>query len=384
MIRPMNKRIAHLTSVHRRNDTRILEKECRSLSRAGYDVHLVVADSKGDSIQEGVTIHDVGLSRGRISRMTGSVTRVLRKAKEINADLYHLHDPELIPAGLLLKRRGGKVVFDCHEDVPLQLLSKPYIPPILRKPASRAYAIFERLFYPWFDALVTVTPTIASKLTRLNPNTVMVRNFPLVDGVAEARRAASGKRAEKVVYVGSISSTRGIREMIRALELLNGDAQLDLVGGFDDEVLYREMQDHPGWRWVNELGWLSRDAAFSTMSQAMAGLVLIHPEPNYIDALPTKLFEYMSAGIPVISSDVELWKQIVEGGECGVCVNPLDPVAIADAIRYFLKNPEICDTFGRNGRKAVMEQYNWVDEADHLLRLYQSLLWPTTRAASAA
>lgn len=380
----MTKRIAHLTSVHRRSDARIFEKECRSLSRAGYDVHLVVADAKGDCIEEGVAIHDVGSSGNRLSRMTRAAARVLRKARALRADLYHLHDPELIPIGLMLRRQGAKVVFDFHEDVPLQLLSKPYLPHILRKAVSRLFAAFERLSCPHFDALVAATPTIAAKLCRVNARTVVVRNFPLVGDVAQDPDTRPQTTRANVIYVGSISETRGIREMLRALELLKGEVTLDLVGSFADEALRREMKAQPGWQWVNELGWLSRDAVASAIPQALAGLVLIHPKPNYVDALPTKLFEYMAAGIPVISSDIELWRQIIEKNECGVCVNPSDPAAIADAIRYLRDNPAISAAFGRNGRKAVTEEYNWAGESRQLLRLYEELLQPASDAASSA
>lgn len=369
----MSKRVVHLTSVHHRRDTRIFEKECRSLAQAGYDVHLVVADSKGDSVDGGVTVHDVGEGRGRIGRMTGTVARVYRKARELRANLYHLHDPELIPIGLMLKRLGGKVVFDCHEDVPLQLLSKPYLSPVLRKPVSLIYAAFEKLLCPHFDALVTVTPSIAAKLQRMNVKTSMVRNYPIIDNVV-CRDALSPKDPAKLVYVGSISRIRGVREMLSVLELLEGEVTLDLVGSFADEALYREMKAHPGWQWVNEHGWQPRDAAISIMSQAMAGLVLFHPEPNHVDALPNKLFEYMHAGIPVIASDVELWRQIIAARDCGICVNPLDPSAIAEAVRYLLQEPQVCAMYGRNGQRAVVEEYNWSSEAVQLLQLYKTLL----------
>lgn len=377
----MSKRVVHLTSVHHRSDTRVFEKECRSLAQAGYDVHLVVADSKGDSVDGGVTVHDVRKGRGRIDRMTGTVTRVYRRARELRASLYHLHDPELIPIGLMLKRQGGKVVFDCHEDVPLQLLSKPYLAPVLRKPISLLYAAFERLLCPHFDALVTATPAIAAKLQRVNTTISLVRNYPLVDGIIR-RESTAQKTPPKLIYVGSISSIRGIREMIRALELLKGEVTLDLAGSFADEALHREMKAHPGWQWVNEQGWQSRDAVTSTMSQAMAGLVLFHPEPNHVEALPNKLFEYMSAGIPVIASDVELWRKIIERGKCGICVDPLDPAAIADAVRYLIKNPGTCDTYGQNGQTAVAEEYNWANEARELLQLYENLLNDPSRTAS--
>jgi hypothetical protein len=111
-------RIAHLTSAHPRDDIRIFLKECRSLAVRGHEVVLVVADGFGDEFRDGVMIADVGRSKGRLDRMVNTTRRVLRKALDLKADIYHLHDPELLPIGLALKSRGKKVVFDAHEDVP--------------------------------------------------------------------------------------------------------------------------------------------------------------------------------------------------------------------------------------------------------------------------
>jgi len=106
----------------------------------------------------------------------------------------------------------------------------------------------------------------------------------------------------------------------------------------------------------------------------MAGLVLYHPVPNHTDAQPNKLFEYMSAGIPVISSNFPLWKEIVEGHQCGICVDPLKPDEIAKAIQWILDNPEKAKKMGENGRRAVEEKYNHTVEEKKLLTLYKLLL----------
>ena len=105
----------------------------------------------------------------------------------------------------------------------------------------------------------------------------------------------------------------------------------------------------------------------------MAGVVLYHPELNHINAQPNKMFEYMAAGIPVIASDFPLWKEILEGARCGVCVDPLDPDQIADAIRWIVDHPEQAEQMGKNGRKAIIERYNWKREEDTLLGLYRGL-----------
>lgn len=364
-------RVCHLTSVHSRGDTRVFLKECRSLARAGHDVSLVVADGLGDSRLEGVAIHDVGRSPGRLARMMHTTRRVLAKAKEIQAQVYHLHDPELIPAGLRLLDSGSYVIFDAHEDVPKQLLGKPYLRPIIRRSISASFTVFERWAAPQFSAIIAATPAIEKKYAELNPRTITVNNYPMLDELFDTK--GWGDRRRQVCYVGGVTRIRGARQMVEAMELQQSRMRLEIAGVINESGLCEELESLSGWEHVDARGFVGRNGLREIMGRSLAGLVPFLPLPNHIDAQPNKMFEYMSAGIPVIGSRFPLWQDILEGHDCGICVNPEQPNELAEALDLLANDQDIAQAMGANGRRAVEQKFNWSVEERKLLDLYKRL-----------
>jgi glycosyltransferase involved in cell wall biosynthesis len=361
-------RIVHLTSAHPRNDPRIFIKQCRTLAAHGYDVTLVVADGKGEARVDGVTITDVGRLSGRLNRIFRTTQRVFDKAIALDAEIYQFHDPELIPVGLRLKRRGKTVIFDSHEDTSRQLVGKPYLDPVSRRVLPALFSAYERFACTRFDGIIAATPSIRDSFLKINPVTVDINNFPIIGEFGDALPWTMKK--DQVCYVGAISGIRGIRQMVEAVTLLRSGARLNLAGRFFDPAAETEVKNHPGWQRVSDLGLLDRAGVGDLLSHSVAGMVTLLPLPNHVDSLPTKMFEYMSSGIPVIASDFPLWREIVEGNRCGICVDPLDPKAIAAAIDYLVFNPGIAKSMGERGRKAVLEKYNWEVEAARLTDFY--------------
>jgi glycosyltransferase involved in cell wall biosynthesis len=366
-------RIAHLTSVHPRFDTRIFLKECRSLAAAGYGVSLVVADGKGDEVVDNISIHDVGNARGRLDRMLGATRRVFAKAKALNADIYHFHDPELIPIGLKLKRLGKRVIFDSHEDVPKQILSKEYLSTPVKWLISRVIAVYERFASRRFDAIVAATPFIRDKFLKINAQTLDINNFPMLGELASDTEAGIASKERRICYVGGIGILRGIREAVRAMEQVTSGIRLQLAGTFSEDGIEAEVKTYPGWASVDQLGFLNREQVRALMARSVAGVVTFLPAPNHLDAQPNKMFEYMSAGLPVIASNFPLWREIIEGNDCGLCVDPLDTNAIARAVDFLAAHPERAREMGGNGLRAVMARYNWEIEEQKLLALYGKL-----------
>ena len=302
--------------------------------------------------------------------MTKTVWEVYRKALGVDANIYHFHDPELIPIGLWLKYKGKKVIYDVHEDVPRQNLSRPYIPVVLRKPISGIIEALEAFSARRFDGVVTATPFINRRFLELGANAVNINNYPLASEFALAENQWENKE-KAVCYVGKMIKIRGAFEMLEAI----GKTKCRLLlAGYFDIGLEDKLKQLPGWRQVEALGFVGREGVMATMARSVAGLVLLHPTINYLDALPIKMFEYMSAKIPVIASNFPLWKEIVEGAECGICVDPLNPEEIAEAIQFIVEHSAEAEQMGKNGRKAVEERYNWSMEEKKLLRLYEEIV----------
>ena len=362
-------KVCHLTSVHKRNDIRIFVKECISLSEL-YSVSLVVADGMGDETIKGINIFDVGKPSGRKERVTKFAEKVFRKAIEVDADIYHFHDPELMPVGIKLKKAGKKVIYDVHEDLPRQLLTKPYLNKFALRLLSFVVEKYENYAVKKFDHVITATPHIRDRFRRFKKEVTDINNFPIVEELNENINWSA--RKNEICYIGGISRQRGIVEVVKALELT--DTVLHLAGNFETEDLKKEVEVLPGWKKVKYYGFVGRDKIKEILTTVKAGLVVLHPYESYKYSLPIKLFEYMSGGVPVIASDFPLWREIVEETETGVLVNPLLPESIAEGINKVLANDDKAKKMGENGIRAVSEKYNWKEEEKKLFAVYEDLL----------
>ena len=361
------KTICHVTSVHAYTDGRIFRKECQSLAKKN-EVYLV-APNVEDQVLNGVNIRGVHLSKSRLKRMR-SLDVVYQRMMEVNADVYHFHDPELIPIAYKAKKYGKKVIFDSHEDVPLQISEKAWIPWIIRKPLSTVYRKYEESRLRRFDALVTVTPSIVERLIKCNSNTYQITNYPIYKGIED-------KRAWKncVCFTGNISPQWMHENIIRSAKKAGVKY---VLAGKTNEKYFEKLKAMPEWGIVDYKGVVSSEAVVQIQQDGIAGIALNDYVANVGYKLGslgnTKLFEYMMAGIPVIATDFILWKEIVEKHECGICVNPRDTKAITSAIQYLKEHPDEAKRMGDNGIKAVKEHYNWESQETVLFNMYNKVL----------
>jgi len=368
-------KICIMTSAHPVFDIRIFHKEARSLLEEGYDV-TIIAQNKKEEIVDGIKIIPLKKPENRFKRFFYTTYLVLNEARRLDADIYHFHDPELIAVGLLLRLKGKKVIYDVHEDLPEQILSKDWIWHPIRKIISTIVRIIEKNSSRFFSGIIAATNIIGRKFSKYSNNVVVIQNYPLLNELLINSDVKETHKENKLVYVGGITVIRGIREMVRAMDYIpeKYNARLILAGQFSSATLKEEVKHIPGWEKVEFLGWVEREEIARLFTRVKAGLVLFAPEPNHINAQPNKMFEYMSAGIPVVCSNFPLWKEIIEGNECGLTVDPLNPEEIAAATRYIFDHPMEAKKMGENGRRAVEDKFNWENEKKKLIKLYDELL----------
>ena len=365
----MATRICHVTSLHPAFDVRIFHKECTSLAKL-FDTTLI-APNVDDQERNGVHIKGVNLPASRLRRLL-CLRRVYRKMEEVDAEIYHLHDPELIPLGIKIKKEKGKtIVFDSHEDVAVQIAEKEWLPRWVRMPLQSLYSRYERKALKKYSALVTVTPSIVERLTAINPNTRMVTNYPVY-----RERNDNREFGNSVCFAGGIAAQWMHEEILDAIAPL--DVHYLLAGTVDSTSYLGRLKSKDAWRKVTFYGKVPHDKVFEIMDKSVAGMVLNDYMANvgyHAGSLGnTKLFETMMEGIPVVATNFTLWQDVIDRWQCGICVDPHDISAITQAISRLLKDPDLARQMGDNGRRAVKEKYNWASQETVLIDLYKSMV----------
>lgn len=361
----------HLTSTHRPFDTRVFQKECRSLAKAGYRVTLVVPHTQ-DEVVDGVQIRAVPRPANGRERLKRTTRLVYKAALQENRDaIFHFHDGELLPFMLLLKLRGRRVIYDAHEDSPRQMLYQHWIPRLLRRPIGLFMWMLEWIAGRMLDHVIAAEPIIADYFP---PKKVsLVRNYPMLEEFSACQNVPYASRPPHIGFAGGISAVRGITELVDALGRVDASTRLQLAGTFYPTTLQTSVEQMSGWARVDFKGWIDRTGLINLLSGVRVGVITRHPIDRHLSAFPTKLFEYMAAGLPVVVSDLPTIRPIVERHACGLLVDPLKPEDVAAGLQTLLNDPELAEQMGQRGYKAITEHYNWDNEVKTLLAVYQRI-----------
>lgn len=372
-------KVVHLTSVHPPNDNRIFHKQCKSIARAGFSV-VLVAPSFEDSIQDGVVIRSVRPPKSRLGRMFGTTWRVFRSALKEEGDVYHLHDPELIIVGLLLRLLGRRVVYDVHEDYVTSIRQKRYLPQPIRLLLSVLFGYFEAIAARAFSAVVLAERYYKKRF----PGGVTVLNYPDLGTLYSRNEVSVGRSAgrpvrKRLIYTGNVTVDRGAlvyAKMVRDIR----DIEITVVGRCDPGLAkrMRELAGEGASRLtiVGEGAYVpfERIVDMYNTDAWLAGLAIFPETPHYVQKELTKLFEYMAFGIPIICSNFPTWRELVQNTGVGLCVDPTDLDAVESAVTRLATDGDLVQSMSRRGKELVRQRFNWSNEEKTLLGIYKSLV----------
>ncbi|MBN2030811.1 glycosyltransferase family 4 protein [bacterium] len=370
-------KVCHITTVHPVFDVRIFHKECVSLVEAGFETHLIGRYHRDVTVQG---VHIIALPKLHAQGSGRIINDIwaFRKALHVRADVYHFHDPELLFIGLLLKFiTGSKIIYDVHEDVKKHGMGKSWRKNIFRVFIAYGLRMVEKCIAPLIDTAVIAVPLLLPFCRKK----VLVRNYPITSKLSLEKKGFLNTRKPRLIYIGLIRKKRGLFEMLSAVKILKESypsVLLQLVGPFIPHELENECRRFLDKNHLKEhvgiMGRIPFEKGQQHIAHSDIGLCLLHPDPNYLNALPTKMFEYMLFKKPVVVSNFPLWESIVKKTKCGVVVDPLSPQVIADAIIGVYQNPKRMKEMGENGYRAVLNQYNWENEEKKLIACYRQLI----------
>ena len=362
-------KICHITTVHKVNDNRILHKECKSLHNNGHEIYLICSGAIS-CITNGIKIIGIPKFKNRLLQFSLiSIKEVFLRGLRINADVYHFHDPELIFSGVLFRLLGKKVIYDIHENYPSSVLSKPYLKnKFIKKFLSFSVYLIEKISAPLFSKIITARPDISHRFKKYSP--VTIKNFPILTNLDIDKSINTKKKKKNVIYVGGLSEIRGIKILIESFEKIK-EAELWLLGPWENQKFRFECQKLRGWENTKYLGVVEPDEIYKYLCISDIGIITFLPYPNHLNTLATKPFEYMQAGLPLIMSNFPYWKTFF--GDLSLYVDPYDSSDIISKINYLIYNPNIMKIMGEEGRKKVLEEYNWENESKKLIKTYIEL-----------
>ncbi|MBU9722707.1 MULTISPECIES: glycosyltransferase [Bacillaceae] len=367
------KKVVHLTTVHHPLDPRIYYKQCLSLQKAGFDVTLIATDAEKIIPERKINLISLTKYRNRFLRMIVSTYKAYKLAKNLKADFYHIHDPELLPFAWMLKRSNNIVIYDIHEDYETSMMQKEYLPKPLRMLAAKMFKTVESFFTRKLELCLAEKYYIEKY-----PRGKCILNYPVLNETLINKPLETKPAEEKLLYTGNVSVERGA--FIHAkLPLIDEQISVHFVGkcpksfaekmyeiaGENKERLYIEGIDQFIDKQVIDQHYIN--------TNWLAGIALFPPTDHYKKKELTKFFEYMSAGIPIICSDFPAWKEFMEKYECGIAVDPSNEEEIRQAISFLRENVSAAQEMGQNGKRAVIDKLNWKVEEEKLVDWYREL-----------
>jgi glycosyltransferase involved in cell wall biosynthesis len=372
-------RAAILTTVHSALDVRIFYKQAVSLAQAGHEVTLYAPaqpEAAGILAKHGIRYVSLGRAASRLGRAR-LWWRLMRSLRTTSYDIWHFHDPELLPLTIIWKwlfARQVRLIYDVHEDLPKDILDKQWIAVPTRKIISVLADKVEAWGMRHCQMVVAATDSIGEHVAASTDRYTIVHNYSLVNETGALERNQASDRPIRVIYASAaLTDLRGVRQVVEAMKLLGDEkVELLLLGDFYPAGFEREIRDLARSNVLFQCR-VPFTEVNHYLSKSDIGMINFLPLENHKEAMPNKIFEYMQAGLPIIASDFPLWREIIEDAECGLLVDPTDPIQIAAAIRTLVNQPELRHRMSQAAVIVAREHFSWQQESKKLLAIYENL-----------
>lgn len=363
-------RVVHVTSTHRAMDTRIFWRECRSLRKAGFDVS-IAAHAVPSQCFDGVCFVELPKPFTRLVLLI-QPRRAARFLTELGGDIYHFHDPDLLPVAGLMSKNDKITIYDCHEWYPEVFPYKGYHP-VATKAIQFAYNLVEKRVIPNLSAVITPTDELAAVYEGKARITVPIVNYAPLDLHVNDLPENIRKKYD-LIHVGTLSKPRlsFMLNIVRELHRRGRESTLLLLGIPAELQAWISSQSDVA-DFVTGLDRIPGDQVPRVLHTARVGLSYHPYQPRFMVAIPMKVFEYMRYGLPFVSSALPPLKRILGETASGILVDSNDVMAFADAILALLDDEQALAAMGKHGKECVEHMYNWEAESIRLIELYDML-----------
>jgi len=373
----MNKyKICHITTVHSPFDVRIFHKECKTLAKSGFKVYLIAQHNKEEN-KDGVNIIPIPKTNNRINRIISLPLKAFYKALKLKADIYHFHDPELIPICIALRVLGKIVIYDVHEHYSELLFDKlkNYPKNFFTKFIAKLFLEYIPRFF--FNYLIFPTESLKEEY-KANFKSICLVNFPSIEHVNLSEQNEKSKNYD-VVFLGTISPFRMkfIIEVIYQTTFKKNNIRWLFLGIPASTInwIYKNYEKKFIENHIDMIGKVSFEIVLDYLKKSYIGFNYHPYENRFLVAIPMKVFEYMMVGLPVVTTALPELKRYLENGYNAILVDSQKPIDYSDAILNLIESPDKARKIGDAGRNTILKKLNWeCSEQNKLIYTYKQLL----------
>jgi len=375
----MQPKICIITSSHPPFDKRIYNKEALSLAKMGFDIDIIAPTKLNGKDKNNINF--LGFSKkSKIINIPLNWIQIFKLTLKNHYLIYHFHDPDLLILGIILKIITSRpVIYDVHEHYPERILQY-WNPNIIVKSLRWLFEMFENFCSRIINNIIVVENNQFKRFNKLKCNVIKLSNYAKIEDYSLTINSKKEYNNKVAIHIGSLQKSRGTYEFIKIAKLvnkLNRQIKLVFVDWFytknERDLFNTIIEKEQARQYIDIVPPVKSNKISSLLKSADIGLSLLLPLGQSRIAIPTKLFEYMACGLPIIAETSPYNKQFIEQNDCGILVKHNDIDRFASEIVDLIADQDLMKKYGDNGKKAFITKYNWEIQEIKLKKYYHNL-----------